>query len=164
MFNLIVAVDKNNGIGNKNTIPWHFSKDMQYFYKVTKGLGYNAIIMGRKTYESIGNVLPGRTNIILSSKLNNIKNAHVFNNIEDILLFCKNNSYNEVWVIGGSEIYNAFLEKNIIKKVYITTIDKSYQCDTFFEWQKYSKSFINVDKITKYENNIKLDFNIYHMS
>ena len=72
-FKLIVAVDKNNGIGKNNKIPWYFSEDLKYFAKMTKGGGNNAIIMGRKTYESIGNYpLPKRTNIIISSSYKNI--------------------------------------------------------------------------------------------
>ena len=69
-FKLIVAMCNNRGIGNKNKLPWSFSSDMKYFSSMTRGNNNNAIIMGRKTFESIGRPLPNRHNIILSNKLN----------------------------------------------------------------------------------------------
>jgi dihydrofolate reductase len=70
-YNLIVATDNKNGIGRDNELPWHYPEDLKYFSKTTKskGLNMNAVVMGRKTYESIGKALPQRVNYVLSRSL-----------------------------------------------------------------------------------------------
>ena len=113
-FKLIVAVDKNNGIGKNNKIPWYFSEDLKYFAKMTKGSGNNAIIMGRKTYESIGNYpLTKRTNIIISYSYKNISSSkHKFvTSPEEAINFCTTQNFDEVWIIGGATIYDYFLRR-----------------------------------------------------
>ena len=65
-FKMIVAIDEKNGIGKKGTIPWYIPEDLKYFSRLTKGNGNNAVIMGRKTYESIGKALPKRKNLVLT--------------------------------------------------------------------------------------------------
>lgn len=131
--NIIVAMCKNKGIGYQNKLPWKFSKDMKYFSTLTKGNNNNAIIMGRKTHESIGKNLPNRYNIVLSKSIHkNSKDISFFNNIQDILSFCIEKKFQQVWVIGGETIYKQFLDLNIVDEVYITEIMKYYTCDTFF--------------------------------
>lgn len=158
-FKLIVAVDKNNGIGKNNKIPWYFSEDLKYFAKITKGTGNNAIIMGRKTYESIGNYpLPKRTNIIISSSYKNIPSSkHKFvTSPEEAINFCTTQKFDEVWIIGGATIYDYFLTKtNLIDEIYLTYIDQNYLCDTFFPEEKikeYSQKFMQ--KIKKEDTNL----------
>ena len=125
---MIVAMCKNGGIGIKNTIPWYFKKDLNYFKKLTIGDGNNAIIMGKNTWNSINNTpLPKRDNLILSTSLN-IPNA--FDSKKSLQTFIERMNYNDVWVIGGSSIYDLFLKN--IDELYITYIDKHYECDTFF--------------------------------
>lgn len=166
LVNLIVALDKNNGIGINNKIPWHFSEDMIYFKNHTKGAGNNAIIMGKNTYLSIGKRLPHRDNIVLSTTLSlnhDINNYKVFycRNIQELeeLLFKQN--YDEVWVIGGTSIYEQFLETpNLIKKIFITEIHQEYECDAFFP-KKIPSDFILTSSYTTYENNTSLKFNIF---
>ena len=137
-YNLIVATDNKNGIGKGNELPWHYPEDLKYFSKTTKskGLNINAVVMGRKTYESIGKALPQRVNYVLSRSLkreNVDKQINLFDNFEELLKDLKKNKFNECWIIGGAEIYNLFLEKtDLINEIYITKINKDYNCDTFF--------------------------------
>jgi dihydrofolate reductase len=153
LFNLIVAVCRNNGIGYKGNIPWHIKADMQYFSKLTKGQcqGQNALVMGNNTWLSLqekglDNGLPKRDNFILSHKErfskvcppdNNI--IQTFQSYSDFQEYIISQPYQEVWIIGGAQIYKMFLEKDIINKCYITYIDKDFECDTFFPVLEPSK-------------------------
>ena len=96
----------------------------------------NAIIMGRKTYESIGFVLPGRVNYVLSRSLKQKdidSKIHIFDNLKDLLKDVETKHFNECWIIGGAEIYKQFLETlSVIDEIYITKIKRNYDCDTFF--------------------------------
>ena len=143
IYNIIVAVCEDNGIGKDNKLPWdNIPEDMRNFSKLTKGKGNNAIIMGKNTYKSIGRPLPGRVNIVLSSTLNEDieeKNIHVFKNIDKTIQFCNKKKFDEVWVIGGESIYSQFLDLNYIQNIYKTTINQKIECDTFFP--QISESF-----------------------
>jgi dihydrofolate reductase len=149
-FNLIVAVCRNNGIGYKGNIPWHIKADLQYFSKLTKGNGRNAIVMGNNTWKSLPSQyslgLPGRDNFVLSrsaslderlDKDNRLVKS--FETVEDFSEFSKKKNYEEVWIIGGAQIYKTFLDKNLNKKCYITYIDKDFECDTFLPELERSK-------------------------
>ena len=144
-FKMIVAVDKMNGIGKSNTIPWHLPEDLKYFAKLTKGNGNNAVIMGRKTFDSIGRALPKRKNLVLTRD-NNLhqqnENVHYFNSVYDIKKHCIISNYDEVWIIGGSSIYKEFLSS--VKELYITEIDGDFHCDTFFV-EDYKLHFRNCE-------------------
>lgn len=134
LIKIIVAFDNNNGIGLLNKLPWKINEDMKKFVNLTKGNGKNAIIMGKNTWMSLPNKpLIDRYNIVISRTLDNNlnNNISVFNNIEEAINFCKD-KFEDVWVIGGEKIYNEFLNKNLIDKLYITEINKNYKCDTFF--------------------------------
>ena len=143
-FNLIVALCKNGGIGRNNKLPWHIKEDLCQFSKLTKGKGKNAVIMGSNTYQSLplpNRYLPGRDHFILSNTLHldkQMDDTHLMKSFPSIThLMCylenTNNIYEEVWVIGGSQIYKQFIERNLIHKCYITYIDNEYECDTFFD-------------------------------
>ena len=138
IYNLIVAICEGRGIGYKGQIPWHSKADLSHFYKLTKGKCNNAVIMGKTTWNSLPNkMLPGRDNLILSStieldatiKMDRIK---TFETINDVINFCKLMEYDEVWIIGGASLYKQFLDLHLVNKCYITTINKHYECDTFF--------------------------------
>tara|TARA_Y100000389_G_scaffold202079_1_gene246470 strand:+ start:12307 stop:12831 length:525 start_codon:yes stop_codon:yes gene_type:complete len=137
-FKIISAVCKGGGIGLNGSLPWNIKEDLAFFSKQTKGNGNNAVIMGRKTWDSLkGRHLIKRDNLILSTKLDNIESKSkniikAFTNVEDVCKFCINKNYDDVWVIGGSSIYKEFLDKKIIDMCYITYIDKNFACDTFF--------------------------------
>ena len=129
MFSIIVAVDKNNGIGYKGELLYRIPEDLKRFKKLTIG---NTVVMGRKTYESIGYPLPDRTNIILTKDKNyKVDNdlVIVINKIEDIIEKYTN-SKEEVFIIGGSEIYELFLP--YVDKIYTTVIFDKKVADRFF--------------------------------
>jgi len=143
---MIVATDKYNGIGKNQSIPWHIPEDLKYFAKLTKGSGKNAVVMGRKTYESIGRPLPNRFNIVITSKSSlelNTENC-VFVNLEEAEDICNNTDFDEVWIIGGSSIYDIFLQKT--DELYVTEIDEAFDCDTFFP-NRYKDLFNNCETI-----------------
>lgn len=131
---LIVAHDKNNGIGFENKLPWNHTCDLRYFSKLTKGLNNNnnnCIIMGKNTYLSIGRPLPNRKNIVLSTTLQD-DNITIFPTLELLLEYLNNNVFDDIWVIGGLQIYNLFLSEKLINELFVTYINKEYQCDTYF--------------------------------
>ena len=141
--NIAVAFSKNYGIGFKNNLPWsHLKEDMRLFSKRTIGSGNNAVIMGKNTWFSIPECrrpLKNRTNIVISSSSSSLSldgNPHVFSSINDAVSFCKSAKYDELWVIGGSRIYNEFLNTycDKINRVYITYVCGDYECDTFIDF------------------------------
>ena len=144
LFKIIVAIDDKNGIGRNNTLPWSIPEDLKHFAKKTKGKGKNAIIMGRNTYQSIGQVLSGRVNYVLSKTLkesdentpettNDKKNyLHVYDNFKNLLSELFKKSYDEVWVIGGSQIYTLFLQAELVSELHITRVPGDHNCDAFF--------------------------------
>lgn len=125
MINIIVAMSRNKVIGNKGQLPWRLPEDMQHFVKITTGC---TVVMGRKTFESIGKPLKNRINIILTRDKNYQKEGCiVLNDIEDVV---KEFGEENLMVIGGEEIYRQFLPHT--KRIYITQIDEDFEGDTFF--------------------------------
>lgn len=143
MINLAVAITGNGGIGLKGGLPWpHLKGDMAIFSKRTTGTGNNAVIMGKNTWLSIPEnrrPLKNRTNIIISNSLSPTSCCyHIFSSIHDAVTHCEDPKYDEVWIIGGSRIYNEFLNvyHDKVHRVYITYVctngdKRSYECDTF---------------------------------
>jgi len=138
MISLILAMDKNNLIGNKNGLPWKLPADLAYFKKITMG---HTVIMGRKTYESIGRPLPGRRNVVLTRDSGfTAEGCIICNKLNDAL---KYGDDEEAFVIGGAEIYSQFLP--YARKLYITKIEEAFEGDTYFneidfrEWRLVSK-------------------------
>lgn len=127
MLNIIVAVDKNNGIGKGIKLLAHISPDLKYFKNVTNG---NVVIMGYNTYMSLPvRPLPNRINIVLTSKNIELPGAIVVNNVEDAIL--KGNEFEkEIFVCGGASVYNQFID--IVDKLYVTHIFENFDADTFF--------------------------------
>lgn len=124
MIRIIVATSRNGVIGNDNKLIWDIPEDLKHFKKLTTG---NTIIMGRKTYESIGRPLPNRRNIIITrSEDYFIDGCEVVNSLEEALLLCSNDCF----IIGGGEIYKQSIE--IADKLYLTLIDDEFIGDTFF--------------------------------
>ena len=131
--NIIVAYSRNMGIGLKNNIPWKLRADMKFFKDKTIGTGQNCIIMGKNTWESLPKKpLPNRENLILSTTLQEANGAHIFNNTNNLVDYVNKIKYNNVWVIGGSSIYNEFLNNGLTKNLYITKIHKDFESDVFF--------------------------------
>lgn len=125
---IIVAVAQNGAIGKENKLLWHISEDLKYFKRVTSG---NPVVMGRKTWESIGKPLPGRRNIVISRSLDSIPGAEVFKSLEIALEDVKKSGADEVFIIGGGEIYREALP--FAHKLYLTKVHVNIEdADTFF--------------------------------
>jgi len=147
ILSMIVAYTKDKEgrmvIGKDGTLPWHIPSDMVWFKESTKG---HAVVMGRKTYESIGCSLPKRDNIILSSNPDyKVKGATVFNNIDGALQFAGMRNH-EVFIIGGQSLYEQCLER--VDRLYITNIpnNQGYVGDTFFpKWSEFDFKVIQRD-------------------
>lgn len=142
---LIVAMATNRAIGLNNEMPWHLSADLKKFKQITMG---SPILMGRKTFESIGRPLPGRSNIIISrNKTYQQPGCLVFNNITDAIASCQ--QHEEIFVIGGATFYEAMLPK--ADRLYLTEINKSFDADTYFpvinknEWKEIAREDISDD-------------------
>jgi len=125
MISLIFAIGKNNALGYKNKMPWYLPADFAYFKKVTMG---QPVIMGRKTFESIGKPLPGRINIVLTRSESFYHDGCIV--VDSIDKAKELVEGKETFIIGGLEIYTAFLP--IADKLYITEINKMFEADTFF--------------------------------
>lgn len=126
MISLIVAHDKNRVIGYENKMPWHLPGDLQYFKEMTMG---KPIIMGRKTFESIGRPLPGRRNIVITrNKQYNSDGIETVSSLDEALMLTKNDE--EVMIIGGEQIFRLALP--LANRLYITQINAEFNGDTFF--------------------------------
>lgn len=128
--NLIVAVDKNWAIGNKGKLLVSIPGDQRLFREETMG---KVIVMGRKTMESLpgGNPLPGRTNVVLTRKSGYTKKgAVIFHGVQETLDFLKQFPDEDIFIIGGEEIYREFLP--YCDTAHVTWIDYSYEADTYF--------------------------------
>jgi dihydrofolate reductase len=134
--NLIVAMAKDNIIGVNNSLPWSIPEDLKRFKKLT--LGY-PIIMGRKTHESIGRVLSGRENIVITSEPEKITDLEVkaFKTIEDALTYCEEFQYSQVFFIGGAKLYEQVLDS--VDMIYLTQIEAEIAGDTKFPKLDYSQ-------------------------
>lgn len=126
MLSILVAADEANGIGKDNQLLWHISDDLKRFKALTSG---HKVIMGRKTYESIGRPLPNRTNIVISRQEHlNIAGCTVVPSLEAALALTLPDE--EAFVIGGSEIYKQLLPR--CKRLYLTRVYQQFEADAFF--------------------------------
>jgi dihydrofolate reductase len=156
MIKIIVATSKNKVIGNNNELIWKLSSDLKRFKELTTG---HPVVMGRKTYESIGKPLPNRRNIIITRNLEyEVNGCEVVSSLEEALLLTNNDCF----IIGGGEIYKQSLE--VADKIYLTLVHKDFEGDTTFpelgkEWaiidtkdfdadekNEYNYSFIEYDR------------------
>lgn len=149
MISMIVATSKNNAIGKDNSLLWHISEDLKRFKEITSG---HKMIMGRKTFESLPGILPNRHHIILTRDNNfNVDSdkVSIIHNIDEVIKNYKNSS-EEVFIIGGGEIYNLFMP--YADKLYLTKVQKDFDADTFFpqinmnDWEIIHKSAEKTDE------------------
>jgi dihydrofolate reductase len=125
---LLVAADEHNVIGKNNQLPWHLPNDLKYFKNLTWGL---PIVMGRKTFESIGKPLPGRKNIVITrNKDYQADGVEVVHQIENAIEVARQAGAREVFVIGGAEIFNSVFGKT--DRIYLTRIHHRFEGDVFF--------------------------------
>ena len=142
---LIVAVAKNRVIGNKNEMPWHLPADFAYFKKITTG---HPIIMGRKTFESIGRPLPGRRNIVVSrNPAFQADGVEVVHSLDKAVTACQSE---DSFVIGGATLYAEALPR--VDRVYLTEVDAAPDGDTLFpaldknQWREISRERREADE------------------
>ena len=130
---MIAAVAENRVIGKDNDLIWHYPDDMAFFTKTTKG---HFVIMGRKNYDSIPPKycpLPGRTNVIVTRRENfEAPDCLVVGSLEEGIEKARENGDDEVFIIGGGQIYTLALERKLVDRMYITQIHKSFDGDTFY--------------------------------
>ncbi len=143
---IVVAIAENRAIGKNNQLLWHLPADLKHFKQITSG---HTIIMGRKTYDSIGKPLPNRRNIVITRQSGlQIEGVEVVGSLEEAIALCK--AENEVFVIGGAEIYQTALP--LTQKIYLTTIHESFEADAFFpeinanEWLETEKESHDPDE------------------
>ncbi len=153
MISLIFAMDKNNLIGKKNDLPWHYSEDLQYFKKVTTN---KTVLMGKNTfysiYDRLNKPLPNRKNIVITDD-----KTFKFDDVEvvyDLKLFLETARDEEVFIIGGKMVYESTLE--YADRLYITHINKEYEGDVYFPKIDYS-----LYRVIKCEELGELTFKVY---
>jgi dihydrofolate reductase len=145
---LVVAASQNNAIGKDNQLLWHLPKDMRFFKNTTWAL---PILMGRKTFESMGSkLLPGRLNIILTTQQGLIiEGAEVVHAIQEAMDIANKNDYKELMVIGGGQVYEMALP--LANKIWLTRVHTTIDGDTFFptlgnEWEKIATETNHADE------------------
>ncbi len=132
---LIAVIGKNNELGKDNKLIWYLPDDLKYFKKVTLN---HKIVMGYKTFLSIGKVLPKRKNIILTRKDIEIPGAVIYHDIESMIKSEFNDE--EIFIIGGSSLYEAFMD--LASNMYLTEVQEEKEADVYFpefdksEWEK----------------------------
>ncbi|MCX6816080.1 MAG: type 3 dihydrofolate reductase [Candidatus Aenigmarchaeota archaeon] len=150
IISIIVALGKNNVIGSDNKLPWRLKADMKKFVSLTTG---KPVIMGRKTFESIGRPLKNRTNIILTRTDYAVEDAVVVSSIDEALKAAHGSE--EVMIIGGASIYEQFLP--LADRLYITYVDCNADGDAFFpdfnkdEWNQVSREEHKADSENTYD-------------
>ena len=148
MVSIVAAISNNMVIGKDNSLLWTLPEDLRRFKELTLG---HSIIMGRKTFESIGRVLPDRRNIVVSKSGYSTPGIEVFESIEDAIASCEG----EVFIIGGSEIYKQTI--SLVDTMYLTHVDVFIDGDSFFP--EFGNEWVEVDN----ELRIMDDRNPYNM-
>src|SRR3989344_1445138 len=150
MITIIAAIGRNNVIGSEGRLPWKMKADMKRFKEKTKG---KTVVMGRKTYESIGKPLKDRANIILTRNSEfEADGCTVANSVDEVFEIVNENE--EIMVIGGASVYKQFLPR--ANKMYLTVIDHIFDGDTFFpdisdEWIETEREFHSKDSENPYD-------------
>ncbi len=151
ILSIIVATDENNGIGLNNQLLWHLPADLKLFKQTTSN---HSIIMGRKTYESIGKALPKRRNIVISRQKDlQLQGIETFTSLDDAIKAC--HTEDEVFIIGGAEIYNLAIQKT--QRIYQTQVHHTFMADVFFptlnpnEWEIKNSTNYPKDEANAYD-------------
>ena len=156
---IVVAIAENYAIGKNNQLLWHMPADLKHFKQITSG---HTVIMGRRTYDSVGKPLPNRRNIIITRQDITIPGCEVVKSVDEALGLCAGEE--EVFIVGGAEIYKLTMDQT--DRIYLTIVHHSFDADTVFpeidymQWKetaredhqpdekhKYSYSFITLERI-----------------
>lgn len=139
----VVAMSQNRAIGKDNQLLWHIPADLQHFKRITQG---GVIVMGRKTFESLPNLLPNRTHIVITRQSINYEGAVTAHSLQDAILLAKAYAHakqqNKIFIIGGGEIYHQSLEMADVLE--ITEVDTVIEGDAFYP--DIDEKFIKTDK------------------
>jgi dihydrofolate reductase len=145
---IVVAIGENNAIGKNNQLLWYLPADLKHFKNITTG---HTVIMGRKTYDSVGKPLPNRRNIIITRQDITIEGCEVVKSIEDALALCSTEE--EVFIVGGAEIYRQSM--HLTNRLYLTIVHQSFDADSFFpeinydEWKETEREDHEPDEKNK---------------
>jgi dihydrofolate reductase len=157
---IIVAMDQAGGIGKAGGLPWHLSADLKNFKALTMG---HHLIEGRKTYESIGKALPGRTTIIVTRNRNfAAEGCLLTHTLQDALALAERAGESEAFIGGGGEIFSQALP--LAQRIYLTRLHTRADCDVFFppvdwrEWQEGERAFHPADD----RNDYPFTFSVFH--
>ncbi|MDO8513521.1 MAG: dihydrofolate reductase [bacterium] len=146
IISIIAAVAENLAIGKDNRLLWNIPEDLQHFKKITSG---HPVIMGERTYYSIGRPLPNRTNIVLTDKKDlEIDGVSICHSIEEAVEIAKRADKEEIFFIGGGMVYKQALP--IADKLYLTIVEGEFEADTFFP--EYKNLFKKIIRKTKHSN------------
>ena len=158
MINIIAAITDNNALGKDNKLLFRLKKDMAHFKNITTD---NVVIMGRKTYESIGKTLPNRVNIVLSRNMESNEDFYTFDSIEKAIEWSKENyPQKEIFIVGGASVYDKALKDDIVDKLYMTKIKQTVEdADAFFPEIDYKRKWSITSVERFFENGI--EFFIY---
>ena len=148
---IIVAFDENRLIGKENGLPWHLPADLKHFKSITMG---HHMIMGRRTFESIGKPLPGRVSVIVTRQKDyKVEGCVVVNSLDEAVQYCKNQE--EVFIIGGAQIFECAVP--LASKLYITKIHHQFEGDTHFpeinnfDWVEIEKVLHKADEKNEWD-------------
>jgi dihydrofolate reductase len=157
IISIIAAMDRKRGIGVDNRLPWRLSADLKRFRELTMG---HHIIVGRKTFESIGGPLPGRRMIVVTRDGNyKADGCDVAHSVEDAINLARERGESEVFICGGAEIYARSIE--IVDRMYLTFVDAEVAADTFFpefderEWSEQESFYQPADEKNQYPSIFK---------
>jgi dihydrofolate reductase len=138
ILSLIVAMDQKSGIGKNGGIPWHLGADLKTFKNLTMG---HHLLLGRRTYESIGRALPGRTTIVLTSKNDYLApGCLISGSLDEGLALAERRGEEELFVGGGGEVFKQTI--SLAQKIYLTIVHTTEDCDVFFpeiDWQTWGE-------------------------
>lgn len=141
MLSIIVAQSANRVIGCDNQLPWHLPEDLQYFKQVTMG---KPVVMGRKTFDSIGRLLPGRVNVVVTRQVGwSFPGARVAASLAEAVELASQGDVTEIMIIGGAQIYLEALP--LVDRIYLTEVHKDYDGDAWFpelpvdQWQQVDR-------------------------
>ena len=157
----VVALSNNNVIGVDNNLPWNLKTDLKHFREYTTN---KIIIMGRKTYDSIGRVLPNRTNYVVSRTIKEIEGGFVFNStenaIKDAIEVCNKKEMNEIVIIGGGYLFDETMP--IVNKLVLTKVDCNIKGDVFYPeididmWELVSTESFYMDEENDYNFTVEV--------
>lgn len=145
---IVVAISENNAIGKDNQLLWYLPADLKHFKNITTG---HTVIMGRKTFDSVGKPLPNRRNIIITRHVMHIEGCEVVSSIEAALALCADEE--EVFIVGGAEIYRQSI--HLTDRIYLTIVHQKFDADSFFpqinfdEWRETARADHQPDEKNK---------------